>query len=314
MQFQTIIETAIGVILVLAVVSVLTTAAVEVIAGMLGLRGKELFKAIERMIGSDLAGRMVDHPLLRSLTRREGARPSYLRSTMFARVLGDVLQGAKDDKPAIGAPDLKRIEDNTASARGMPEGVPEMLAEFLRRANGNLEEFQREVEEWYAAVMERVEGWYTRNTRRIAFFMALLIAGVMNVDVISLTTNLAVQPDIRGEFVGLAEAYEEGSLGTEDQERARELLQQAALSSPAIGWSPAVWQGLHQFEEEGDWIVAAGRWGLMILGWLLTALAATLGAPFWFDLLSRLMRVRATGGGSSREKKKDADEDRGAKR
>jgi hypothetical protein len=32
----------------------------------------------------------------------------------------------------------------------------------------------------------------------------------------------------------------------------------------------------------------------MILGWLITALAITLGAPFWFDLLSKFMQVRAT--------------------
>ena len=31
------------------------------------------------------------------------------------------------------------------------------------------------------------------------------------------------------------------------------------------------------------------------IGWLLTALAATLGAPFWFDLLSKFMNVRQAG-------------------
>jgi hypothetical protein len=31
-----------------------------------------------------------------------------------------------------------------------------------------------------------------------------------------------------------------------------------------------------------------------LVGWLLTALAAMLGAPFWFDLLNRMMVVRST--------------------
>lgn len=30
------------------------------------------------------------------------------------------------------------------------------------------------------------------------------------------------------------------------------------------------------------------------LGWLLTALAASLGAPFWFDLLNKIIVVRST--------------------
>ena len=32
--------------------------------------------------------------------------------------------------------------------------------------------------------------------------------------------------------------------------------------------------------------------GWTILGWLITAFAISLGAPFWFDLLNKLMQVR----------------------
>lgn len=32
-----------------------------------------------------------------------------------------------------------------------------------------------------------------------------------------------------------------------------------------------------------------------IFGWLLTALAVSLGAPFWFDLLSKFIRIRGSG-------------------
>jgi hypothetical protein len=33
------------------------------------------------------------------------------------------------------------------------------------------------------------------------------------------------------------------------------------------------------------------RW-YSVFGWLITALAISLGAPFWFDLLNRLMKLR----------------------
>ncbi|MEX2565436.1 MAG: hypothetical protein WD431_05805 [Cyclobacteriaceae bacterium] len=40
-------------------------------------------------------------------------------------------------------------------------------------------------------------------------------------------------------------------------------------------------------------------WGQYILysllGWIITAFAITLGAPFWFDLLKRVMSIRASG-------------------
>ncbi len=41
--------------------------------------------------------------------------------------------------------------------------------------------------------------------------------------------------------------------------------------------------------------VPVGGWSFsLILGWLITALALSLGAPFWFDLLNKLMKVRGS--------------------
>ena len=46
-----------------------------------------------------------------------------------------------------------------------------------------------------------------------------------------------------------------------------------------IGWSDQ--------QRDGVW------WLLHILGWILTAALISVGAPFWFDLLSRLTAVRS---------------------
>ena len=35
--------------------------------------------------------------------------------------------------------------------------------------------------------------------------------------------------------------------------------------------------------------------GYHLLGWLVTAVAATLGAPFWFDMLNKIMSIRSAG-------------------
>ena len=40
-----------------------------------------------------------------------------------------------------------------------------------------------------------------------------------------------------------------------------------------------------------------------VLGWFITALAATLGAPFWFDLLNRFVNIRASGKAPEEEPK-----------
>ena len=63
-----------------------------------------------------------------------------------------------------------------------------------------------------------------------------------------------------------------------------------ALRLP-IGWSDVV---------AGNW-PAGNEWGgvwrrtvASLFGWLLTAFAVSLGAPFWFDALNKIMVIRST--------------------
>jgi len=57
-------------------------------------------------------------------------------------------------------------------------------------------------------------------------------------------------------------------------------------------WPGWTWQG----EKFLQWLP---KWrdtiAYHLIGWLLTAIAVSLGAPFWFDLLSRFVAIRATG-------------------
>ena len=50
-----------------------------------------------------------------------------------------------------------------------------------------------------------------------------------------------------------------------------------------IGWKAP----LDNAEREG--------WISKLVGWIITALAVSLGAPFWFDMLNKLNSLRSTG-------------------
>ncbi|MFT3803258.1 MAG: peptidoglycan-binding domain-containing protein [Burkholderiaceae bacterium] len=74
-------------------------------------------------------------------------------------------------------------------------------------------------------------------------------------------------------------------------------LQQLGLP---IGWSGSAVPSLYRSGcESPDECKAVWRqwadWGLMPFGWVLMGLACTLGAPFWFDALSRIIRLRGSG-------------------
>jgi hypothetical protein len=62
-----------------------------------------------------------------------------------------------------------------------------------------------------------------------------------------------------------------------------------------MGWDSSddiqqQWPGWHWKGPGGWWNQLYWHW----LGWLLTALAISLGAPFWFDMLNKLIVVRST--------------------
>lgn len=83
--------------------------------------------------------------------------------------------------------------------------------------------------------------------------------------------------------------------------------------SVPIGWSWATWPRIAGLEcpsgkvgepartcRAGDknWFNNADVWSNLpfaIAGWLITAFAISLGAPFWFDILSKLIKVRGSG-------------------
>jgi hypothetical protein len=65
-----------------------------------------------------------------------------------------------------------------------------------------------------------------------------------------------------------------------------------------LGWDnpdepTSIWPGFH-FWEGNVWSGWVGQIRLHFLGWLLTALAVSLGAPFWFDMLNKIIVVRST--------------------
>jgi hypothetical protein len=76
------------------------------------------------------------------------------------------------------------------------------------------------------------------------------------------------------------------------------------LSLP-IGW---VGKDTASPDDEKKGLVLSGKDALQLLrqhwlGWLITALAATLGAPFWFDMLNRVISIRNAGRAPEEEPK-----------
>ncbi len=107
--------------------------------------------------------------------------------------------------------------------------------------------------------------------------LGIVLALGLNVDSARLARTLWLNDDLRASIVAnAATAPNTPATG----------LQQAwsALASENL---PIGWRTADQFRGWG--------WGFAVLGWLFTAGAVGLGAPFWFGLLQQLVNFRSSG-------------------
>jgi hypothetical protein len=168
--------------------------------------------------------------------------------------------------------------------------VQKALLSLMDESQYSVQDFRKNIETWFNDSMDRVSGWYKRWTQVIILGIAILVTLVVNVDSIAIGSVLWNAPTTRAAVASAAQQYAVKTPPSPDnfQQRVVDLQTNLASLELPIGWSanarlPGTFQG---------WLLAAAN---KVPGWLLTILAISLGAPFWFDLLNKLMSFRSSG-------------------
>ena len=139
--------------------------------------------------------------------------------------------------------------------------------------------------------MDRVSGWYKRRITIILFFIGIVVAGAFNVDSWQLANTLWNNESVRSAVVSQAEKQAKKPL----DKAAKDVSDVEQLKLP-IGWKAQESKTTKQGERDPRAFPrTTGQYVAKFLGLLLSAIALSLGAPFWFDVLNRLTRLRATG-------------------
>jgi hypothetical protein len=320
---STTLEVAIGMAFIYLLLSLFCTAINESIAGIIGARAKNLETGIKSLFtdglkskGVDdgkggltpavtLAQTIYDHGLVQSLYRSTEAEkqtawfrslgshlPSYIPTRTFVSALLDVLfpesttlPDGQQGKLTSMLSELDKIPDSKGK---------EAIVTLVKQAGGNMATTRQALEHWFDDGMDRVAGWYKRKTQVVLFAIGITLAVGLNVDSVAIGRNLWISPALRSYSVASAEQYAKAtSAPTPDAARDLSVLQ--SLSLP-LGWNPSK---LPWMEDQGTGVTHTQRFsgsslGFALAGWLLTAIAMTLGAPFWFDLLNQFMVIRST--------------------
>jgi len=259
---------------------------------------------------------------LSRLLRLNTAWPAYVPTQTF--VLGllsslDEEKGLPTDAEGLrGA--VEKIED---------KAVRRALLTLVDNAAGDFEQAKQGIGDWFDASMDEVSGWYKRWSQTMLLGISLAVAMVMGVDSLQIGEELWTDDELRGRVVAAATDYLEqhsdsvsaaapavpptvdasgaaaqqavaadqtaggdasGASEVSDREELEALVQEFQdLDLPLISLAEA-----RRKYPEASFLAVFWQWlSGHFLGFLLTGLAASLGAPFWFDLLNRFVNLRA---------------------
>ena len=326
-----VLDVAIGLSLLFLFVSLICSAIREAIETVLNSRAADLEHGMRELLddptGQGIVAALYAHPLIFSLydgdyaprrlrphrslltggtslrmpIRTRGSLPAYIPASSFARAFLDLTVrgplGTTPSGPDAVVPVLS-VASLEAIARDLPDGrIRRALLSALDTAGDDLLAVQRHLEAWFDACMDRVSGWYKRRTQAILFLVGLLAAGVMNVDAFSIGRALLQDEALRDGAVAQASLLmQRTDLGRDASTLAGDGFAALQRDLNAIqfptGWEPPP-QRLRT-TANGATRLDAGALLQMLTGWLVTAFAVMLGAPFWFDMLNRFVVVRST--------------------
>lgn len=173
------------------------------------------------------------------------------------------------------------------------------------------------VENWFDSSMDRLSGVFKRYAQWWALLIGFILALTLNVDSIALTKHLWVEPTTRQVLVANSAEFEfDENIAAEDPDKAMQEFNKklSGLNLPG-GWpvktiekanNCQIWPttsdqyfGIRWFGNNQCLNPSAPdnstNFAVNLACILISALATMQGAPYWFDILKKLVNVRGTG-------------------
>ena len=308
-----ILDVAIGLSFFYLLLGLICTTVNEMIASWWSTRAKFLDRGITRLLGGDtqIKKLLYEHPLIRSLTQSDSqAVPSYIPAEKFATALLDVLSG-----PGSPLTDVSAVRAGVAGTK--TDALKGAMNALIDRSQMDGTTLHKNVEAWFNDGMDRVSGWYKRRAQTKTWILAAVVTLALNADTIHVADILWTSPTIRASVVQAAQVraakappaetlpmveYPDPNNPTASKPTNVPTNPEDALTADEkqllgelTGWAPDC-KKLHDRPSDSAWMaVFIGLFWSHLLGWIVTAIAVSLGAPFWFDTLNRFMNIRSAG-------------------
>ncbi|AFY68633.1 hypothetical protein Pse7367_0320 [Thalassoporum mexicanum PCC 7367] len=288
----------------------------EVFRLILILRSAEVQQAYQKALSEINSENPRYAEIKRSIVTLPGLTNSMRKSLLLYAALVTNPEIAKVQKlPPISDRLHKRLYDLADQAQ---DRIKDTENQFLQ--------FRADVENWFDNSMVRASGVYKRNARLVAVIVGFLIAVGANADTFHIVSRLSSDQTLRTAINASAEQVVTNDIsdqGELSQETIDQLKQAADNLSLPIGWDQ---YDLTREKQRGYTItlplmIRNGKISrsspslepvspapanpasqefmkislITIAGWIITGLAVSMGASFWYDLLSKVINIKNVG-------------------
>src|SRR5665213_961325 len=313
-----VLDVGIGMSLLFLMMSLIATAVREAVEGLMKSRSTDLEKGLREMLGDTtkgnykgLVGQIYQHPLVNSLYRGKlddagkGDLPSYIPSKTFVAAFLDIVLRSEPAKTGTAQASVQLTQNDRKSltmenlkscAGNLPPQIKNIVIGAIDDAQDDISAARKNLEGWFDATMDRVSGWYRRRTQLILFLIGIAGAVFLNVDSITIAQRLTNDKTLRDGIV--ATAQHQVTVPADNAGKSYdELSTQLGKIGFPIGWTKIdgwIYPEAQMCPDRKTCEYTGGTLFKIVIGWLVTAFAVMLGAPFWFDVLNRFMVVRST--------------------
>ena len=281
----------------------------------------------------EIANKLWTHSLILSLNQRKKRKflprsvgPSYIPSKMFAATLLEILKTHYDFDASETIDDIvESIKKNKKLESGLKERICSIALIAQRTASGSekgINYLEKEIISWFDQSMERASGVYNRNVKGFAVLIGLVVTLGLNADTFHILETLNRDAALRSGISLVAsnvisdnkKQIDDCLIETKKMDDPRQKLTKQNQCFEAIytgldniimplGWDTSNFplsiqeQLAKQVNPLFPTTKVLSILGAikLIFGWLLSAAAIGMGAPFWFDLLGKFINVRNAG-------------------
>jgi hypothetical protein len=240
---------------------------------------------------------------------------------MFAATLLEIIQTDYDFNPSGTIDDIvESIKENKKLDPEIQRRIYSITLIAQRKASASeegIKSLEKEIRIWFDQSMERASGVYNRNVKGVTLLIGLGVTLAINSDTFYILERLNKDAALRSSINQVASKVISNNKKPIDEclieankpnDPKQKLTQQNKCFediNTGLGQitMPLGWSTREEFNKQvnprypakpqlGDWVFGIMK---LIFGWLLSAGAIAMGAPFWFELLGKFINVRNAG-------------------